>query len=36
MLIQYFHYVFFPRAGWFILHAVAVAGLFLLGYTIKF
>jgi hypothetical protein len=29
-------YVLFPRPGWFILHAVALALVFLLGYTVKF
>jgi hypothetical protein len=29
-------YVLFPKPGWFILHALAVALLFLLGYSIEF
>jgi hypothetical protein len=29
-------YVLFPRPGWFILHAVAIALVFLLGYSVKF
>jgi hypothetical protein len=29
-------YVLFPRPGWFILHAVAITLVFLLGYSVKF
>ena len=29
-------YVLFPRPGWFILHAVAIVLVFLLGYSVKF
>jgi hypothetical protein len=29
-------YVLFPRRGWFILHAVAIALVFCLGYVVKF
>jgi len=29
-------YILFPRPGWFILHAAAVALVFLLGYSVKF
>jgi hypothetical protein len=29
-------YILFPRPGWFILHAVAIALVFLLGYSVKF
>jgi hypothetical protein len=28
--------VLFPRPGWFILHAAAIALVFLLGYSVKF
>ncbi len=35
-MIRYFSYVLFPKLGWFILHAIALALLFLLGYTMKF
>jgi hypothetical protein len=35
-LIKYFKYVLFPKTGWFILHAVAISLLFLLGYAMKF
>jgi hypothetical protein len=31
-----FAHIMFPKAGWFILHALAIALLFLLGYCIKF
>jgi hypothetical protein len=33
---RFFSYVFFPKLGWFILHAIAFALLFLLGYSMKF
>ncbi len=33
---RFFSYVLFPKVGWFILHAIAIALLFLLGYSIKF
>jgi hypothetical protein len=29
-------YILFPRPGWFILHAVAIALIFLLGYSVEF
>jgi hypothetical protein len=29
-------YILFPRPGWFILHAVAMALMFLLGYSVEF
>jgi hypothetical protein len=29
-------YILFPRPGWFVLHAVAIALVFLLGYSIEF
>ncbi len=29
-------YVLFPKAGWFVLHAAAVALVFLLGYSVRF
>jgi hypothetical protein len=29
-------YILFPRPGWFILHAVAIALMFLLGYSVEF
>jgi len=29
-------HVLFPRPGWFILHAAAIALLFGLGYVVKF
>jgi hypothetical protein len=29
-------YILFPRPGWFILHALAIALLFLLGYSVEF
>ncbi len=35
-MIRYFSYVLFPKLGWFILHAIAITLLFLLGYTMKF
>jgi hypothetical protein len=35
-MIRFFSYVMFPKLGWFLLHAVAFALLFLLGYTMKF
>ena len=33
---RFFAYVLFPKVGWFILHAAAIALLFLLGYSMKF
>jgi hypothetical protein len=35
-MIKYFHYVLFPKPGWFILHGAVIALLFLLGYSIRF
>ena len=35
-MIRFFSYVLFPKLGWFLLHAAAIALLFLLGYTMKF
>ena len=35
-MLRFFAYVMFPRLGWFLLHAVAIALLFLLGYSMKF
>ena len=29
-------HVLFPRPGWFILHAIVIALVFLLGYSVKF
>jgi len=29
-------YILFPRPGWFVLHAIAVALVFLLGYSVEF
>jgi hypothetical protein len=29
-------HVLFPRTGWFILHAVVIVLVFLLGYCVKF
>lgn len=30
------HRFLYPKPGWFILHAVAVIAVFLLGYTVHF
>jgi hypothetical protein len=35
-MIRYFAYILFPKLGWFILHIIAIALLFLLGYSMKF
>jgi hypothetical protein len=35
-MIRYIQYVLYPRPGWFILHGVAIALIFLLGYSVKF
>jgi hypothetical protein len=35
-MIRYFAYVMFPKVGWFMLHAVVIAALFLLGYSMDF
>lgn len=35
-MMRYFAYVMFPKVGWFMLHAVVIAGLFLLGYSMDF
>jgi hypothetical protein len=35
-MIRFFSYVLFPKPGWFILHIIAIALLFLLGYAMKF
>jgi hypothetical protein len=29
-------YVLYPKAGWLVLHAAAVALVFLLGYSVRF
>ena len=34
--MRFFSYVLFPKPGWFILHIIAIALLFLLGYAMKF
>jgi hypothetical protein len=28
--------ILYPSAGWIVVHAVAVAAIFLLGYSVKF
>ena len=35
-MMRYFTYVMFPKLGWFMLHAIAIAALFLLGYSMDF
>jgi hypothetical protein len=35
-MIRFLAYVLFPKPGWFILHIIAIALLFLLGYAMKF
>jgi hypothetical protein len=35
-MMRYLAYVMFSKVGWFMLHAVAIAGLFLLGYSMDF
>jgi hypothetical protein len=35
-MIRYFKYVLYPQPGWFILHILAMALIFLLGYSVKF
>jgi hypothetical protein len=35
-MVRFFGHVMFPRLGWFLLHAVAIALLFLLGYSMNF
>ncbi len=35
-MLRFIPYVLYPRPGWFILHAAAVALLFLLGYSVRF
>ena len=35
-MIRFLAYVLFPKPGWFILHIIAIALLFLLGYSMKF
>jgi hypothetical protein len=35
-MLRYIQYVLFPKTGWFILHGLAIALIFLLGYSIKF
>ena len=29
-------YILFPKPGWFVLHAVVIALVFLLGYSVEF
>jgi len=29
-------HILYPRPGWFILHAIAIVLVFLLGYSVKF
>jgi hypothetical protein len=29
-------HILYPRPGWFILHAIAIVLVFLLGYVVKF
>jgi hypothetical protein len=29
-------FILFPRPGWFILHAIAITLVFLLGYSVDF
>ena len=35
-MLRYIQYVLFPKPGWFILHALAIALIFLLGSSVKF
>jgi len=35
-MIRFLAYVLFPKPGWFILHIIVIALLFLLGYAMKF
>ncbi len=35
-MIRSFKYVLFPKPGWFIVHALAITLVFLLGYSVKF
>jgi hypothetical protein len=35
-MLPFCQYLFFPRLGWFILHALAFTLLFLLGYSMDF
>ena len=34
--MRFFAHVMYPKIGWFFLHAVAIALLFLLGYSMDF
>jgi len=29
-------YLMYPKAGWIVVHVAAIAGLFMLGYSVRF